>query len=69
MIVAQAILWTVAVYAGIGAVFGTIFVTRGVGTIDPAARGAPAGFRLLIFPGCVAFWPLLARRWWRELHR
>lgn len=52
------------VYAAIGIVFALAFVTRGVWRIDPAARGASFGFRLVVLPGAMALWPLLARRWW-----
>mgnify|MGYP006908261177 FL=1 len=55
-----------AVYALVGVVFALIFVWRGVGVIDPAAREGTWGFRLLILPGCVAFWPLLLGRWRRR---
>jgi hypothetical protein len=51
------------VYAALGLVFAVAFVTRGVGRVDPAAREGTWGFRLLIVPGTVALWPLLARRW------
>lgn len=50
-------------YAGIGAIFALAFVTRGVGTIDRAARGAPIGFRIVVFPGAAALWPYLLLRW------
>lgn len=53
----------VAVYLGIGLVFGVAFVWRGVGRIDPAARGASLGFRMIVLPGVVALWPLLLKRW------
>lgn len=51
------------VYAALGLIFALAFVTRGVGRVDPAAREGTWGFRLLILPGTVALWPLLARRW------
>jgi hypothetical protein len=51
------------VYLALGVVFAVPFVIRGAGRIDPAAREGSWGFRLLIFPGTVALWPLLARRW------
>jgi hypothetical protein len=35
----------------------------GVKKIDPHAAHASWGFRLLIIPGTMAFWPLLLRRW------
>jgi len=50
-------------YALIGVVFALAFVTKGVERIDDAAKGAPIGFRVLIFPGAAALWPVLASRW------
>jgi hypothetical protein len=50
-------------YAALGLVFAVAFVIRGAGRVDPAAREGTWGFRLLILPGSVALWPLLARRW------
>ena len=52
-----------AIYAALGIVFAIAFVWKGVGEVDPAARQGTLGFRALIFPGVVALWPLLARRW------
>ena len=46
-----------------GAVFAVPFVVKGAGRIDPVAREATRGFRILIVPGVIAFWPLLAKRW------
>lgn len=50
-------------YVVIGACFAVVFVARGIDTIDPMARGASWGFRLLVLPGSVIFWPLLLIRW------
>jgi hypothetical protein len=50
-------------YALIGVIFASAFVAVGVSHLDPDSRGSGAGFRLLIFPGSVAFWPILLRRW------
>ena len=52
-----------AIYLGVGLVFAIAFVWKGVGKIDPAAVEGTIGFRLLILPGSIALWPLLARRW------
>jgi hypothetical protein len=52
-------------YATLGALFAAVFVTRGVGRIDHAAAGAPLSFRLLIFPGVAALWPLMLAKWAR----
>jgi hypothetical protein len=51
------------IYGAIGAIFAIAFVLEGVKRIDPQAIGTGWGFRLLIFPGSVAFWPLLLKRW------
>jgi hypothetical protein len=51
------------VYALAGVGFSLFFATFGVQRIDPLARGAGWGFRFLILPGSVLFWPLLLLRW------
>jgi hypothetical protein len=50
-------------YAGIGLLFGVIFITAGVSRLDQQAAGCGWGFRILILPGSAAFWPLLLKRW------
>ena len=55
----------VAIYVALGLLFAVAFVTSGVARVDPAAQGATAGFRIVILPGVIALWPLLAARWWR----
>ncbi len=63
MVVAEVILFGAFVYALCGLAVGVPFVLRGVDRVDEAARGAPVGFRLLILPGTVALWPLMAAKW------
>jgi hypothetical protein len=60
---AELILTAGGSYLGLGLAFAAAFVTRGVASIDDAARDAPLGFRLLLLPGATVLWPLLARRW------
>ena len=50
-------------YTLLGTLFAAAFVTRGIDRLDPAARGAGWGFRLLIVPASALLWPLLLRRW------
>jgi len=50
-------------YVLAGIVFALAFVSVGVKRLDSQAQGSGFAFRLLIFPGAVAFWPLLLRRW------
>ena len=54
-----------AIYAAVGALFALAFVIAGVTKLDSEARGSGWGFRAIIFPGVVAFWPLLLSRWVR----
>jgi hypothetical protein len=56
-------------YTACGLGFGLAFVGWAVGRIDPAARGAPLGFRVIILPGVVALWPVLAVQWFRALSK
>ena len=63
MIVAESFLLLLAVYAAAGTLFAAAFVTVGAGRIDPAARHASWGFRLIVAPGVAALWPLLLARW------
>ena len=53
----------VGAYLILGVLFAVPFVARGVNRIDPVAARGTWGFRVLIFPGTVALWPVLLRRW------
>jgi hypothetical protein len=64
--IAQATLASAASYLLLGIGFGSAFVAFGVQRLDPAARATSYLFRLLILPGAVALWPLLAAKWLRS---
>jgi hypothetical protein len=51
-----------AIYLVTGALFGVWFCAVGVRRIDPHARHGSWGFRVAIFPGVTALWPLLLVR-------
>jgi hypothetical protein len=55
-------------YAAVGAIFALVFVSVGIGRVDPSAAAAGWGFRALVAPGCAALWPLLLSRWVRGRH-
>ena len=63
MIVAEVTLLIALAYVLCGLAVGVPFVLRGVDRVDEAARGATVAFRLLILPGTVALWPLMAAKW------
>ena len=63
MIIVSIILTMVAVYLAVGFVFVIPFVLKGVTKIDEGAHGATWGFRVIIIPGTIVFWPFLLNRW------
>ena len=63
MFVAEVILLIALAYVLCGLAVGVPFVLRGVDRVDTSAQGASLGFRLLILPGTVALWPLMATKW------
>ena len=50
-------------YLFAGFLFALVFVTIAVPRIDPDAKNSGAAFRLVIFPGSVALWPLIVLLW------
>ncbi len=64
----EVLLLLLAIYLLCGLVFAIPFVWLGVGKTDPHAVHGSWGFRLLIIPGTMFFWPLLAARWVNRCH-
>jgi hypothetical protein len=63
MVVVNLILLIVALYLAAGLVFAIPFVIKGVSRIDEGAIGSKWGFRVIIMPGTIIFWPLLLKKW------
>jgi hypothetical protein len=63
MTIVYLILLIVGLYLAAGLVFAVPFVIKGVTRIDENAVGSKWGFRLIIIPGSIVFWPLLLRKW------
>ena len=57
-----------ATYLGMGFLFASPFVLLGVKRMDPHAAHGSWGFRVLIIPGTMLLWPMLARRWLKGFH-
>jgi len=64
-----AFLILLGIYPACGLVFAVPFALVGVKRIDPHAAQGSWGFRLLIIPGTMAFWPLLLLRWTKGIHK
>ena len=52
-----------SVYLVLGLVFAILFITKGLGSVDDAAKVSSIGFRIIIIPGTTLFWPILLRKW------
>ena len=61
--IAAVFLILLGAYLACGLVFAIPFALVGAKKIDPHAAHGSWGFRLLVIPGTMAFWPLLLRRW------
>jgi len=59
----EIILWLAAIYGLLGFVFAIAFVTKGVNITDEGAHGSSIGFRIIIIPGTMVFWPVLLKKW------
>ncbi|NNF03078.1 MAG: hypothetical protein HKN17_01320 [Rhodothermales bacterium] len=62
MTAATILVWVAGAYLAAGAVTAVVALVRGLGRIDPDAREATRGFRLIVFPGLVLLWPVVVRR-------
>ena len=63
MIIVTVILLIAASYLVAGLLFVVPFVMKGVTRVDEGAIGSGLGFRLIIIPGTIVFWPLLLKKW------
>lgn len=60
---ATTIWFFLGIYASVGLVFALAFVTFLIKRVSAGGRAAaPLQFRMIIFPACVALWPLLLVR-------
>ena len=57
------ILTAIMIYLLLGLVFALAFVTKGAGKIDEAAQESGPGFKIIIIPGTMVFWPVLLKKW------
>ena len=67
MMFVEIMLYIVTAYLIGGVLFFLPFVIKGVTVIDEGAHGASIGFRLIIIPGVIIFWPVLTRKWIKAL--
>jgi len=64
--IVSTLLTILAIYLLIGLIFALVMLLRGVSKLDPGADGSGWGFKLIIIPGAMVFWPFLWRNWRRS---
>ena len=62
MEIVEIIVMIILGYLGLGFLFSIYFVSVGVSKVDPAAKGSGIGFKLIIIPGVLVFWPMFLIR-------
>ena len=56
-----------ALYLLMGVLFVIPFLMKGLNKVDEGAHGSTIGFKIIIIPGVIIFWPLLLKRWVKNL--
>ncbi len=64
MATAEAIMFGVQIWGGIGIAVAIAFLFFGIDRVDEDAQGAYV-FRPLLVPGILLIWPLVLWRWWQ----
>lgn len=50
-------------YVLVGLGFAIFWTIKGLEKVNETAGGSTKGFKAIIFPGLVAFWPWILRKW------
>jgi hypothetical protein len=61
--IAGFLLWVIFIYLCCGIIFTIAFQAKGIHKIDEGAHGSSWGFRVIIIPGVIVFWPFLLKKW------
>ncbi|MGK2861129.1 MAG: hypothetical protein ACSLE0_04310 [Chitinophagaceae bacterium] len=69
MIAIDFVLTVLGIYLFMGVLFAIPFIFKGVLKIDEGAHGSGWGFRIIIIPGTILFWPFLLKKWIRAIKK
>ena len=61
--IAYLLVGLLAVYLLVGLIFSIVLLIKGLSSLDPNAKSSGMGFKILMVPGIVTFWPILWRKW------
>ena len=59
----EILLIIVAIYLLVGVLFVVPFLMKGLNKVDEGANGSTIGFKIIIIPGVIVFWPMLLSKW------
>jgi hypothetical protein len=62
-IIVMILLIAVALFLVCGLLISFFFLAIGLSQIDEGTHGTGIGFRLIILPGMIVFWPVLFKKW------
>ena len=65
----ESILILVLIYLLLGVLFVIPFLIKGLRKVDEGAHGGSIGFKIIIIPGVIVFWPVLLRKWISKINR
>lgn len=63
----EVLLIIAAIYLALGVLFVIPFLMKGLNKVDEGANGSTIGFKIIIIPGVIVFWPALLKRWIKNL--
>ncbi len=61
------VLIVVLIYMLLGVLFVIPFLIKGISKVDEGTHGGTKGFKIIIIPGVIVFWPLLLRKWMKKI--
>jgi hypothetical protein len=59
----EVLLIIAVIYLVLGVLFVIPFLMKGLNKIDEGAHGSSLGFKIIIIPGVIVFWPALLSKW------
>ena len=62
----ETLLIIAAVYLAVGVLFVIPFLIKGLNKVDEGAHGSTIGFKIIIIPGVIVFWPVLLSKWMKK---
>jgi len=65
----ELILIIVLIYLAPGVLSVIPFLVKGLTKVDEGAHGGTMGFKIIIIPGIIVFWPVLLRKWIKQIEK